>query len=225
MHRSVLLSRLLIVPLLLSISAYADVTTYRATLKPTASSPFPELVGFVALFTESGTLSLGYAGIVTGLEDDLLAAACNATNGCGVHIHNGTSCTNATTQGGHYFGGDVTEDPWVEQRYSSNADGKANFQSVLNIGTIDIEGRVFLGKSFVALAFIVMDAVALQVGFPTLTVVVLRCFIIRCSIQCTRKMEPALVAVSSNRKSTTTTPKICSTPILWASPARKWPVW
>jgi hypothetical protein len=153
MIRNALIFRI-IFPLLLSTFIHADVTTYRATLQPTASSPQQELVGFVAIFTESDSL-LGYAGIITGLEGNLLASTCNATNGCGVHIHNGTSCTNTTTQGGHYFGGDVTEDPWVDARYSSDSAGKANFQGLLNIGTTDIEGRVFLGTLFLQSSFFI----------------------------------------------------------------------
>ena len=53
-----------------------------------------------------------YFGLATSLEPDLVSYRnpdeflngmdCNFTNGCGVHIHNGTSCTNSTTQGGHY---------------------------------------------------------------------------------------------------------------------------
>lgn len=151
MNRNILLFLRFLFPLLLSSIVHADVTTYRASLQPTPSSTFQDLDGFVAIFTESGTLSLGYAGIIEGVEGDLLAASCNATNGCGVHIHNGTSCSNTTTQGGHYYviSEDVTEDPWIDARYSSDADGKSNFQGLLNIGTTDIDGRVFLGTSHV----------------------------------------------------------------------------
>jgi len=87
----------------------------------------------------------GYGGFAEGLLPDLEAATCNATNGCGVHIHTGFSCENTTAQGGHYFVDPVMEDPWVEARYSSGADGKASFSGVVDIGsTDDIEGRAFL---------------------------------------------------------------------------------
>jgi hypothetical protein len=89
---------------------------------------------------------VGYAGIVSNLERNLLASTCNATNGCGVHIHSGRSCNNTTTQGGHYYDNTtVPIDPWIEERYSSDTKGKANFQSILKIGSVDIEGRVFVG--------------------------------------------------------------------------------
>ena len=92
---------------------------------------------------------VGYAGIVSNLEPNLLALTCNATNGCGVHIHSGRSCNNTSTQGGHYYNNaSVSVDPWINERYSSDVRGKANFQSVVNMGSIDIEGRVFVGKRF-----------------------------------------------------------------------------
>lgn len=52
----------------------------------------------------------------------------NITNGCGIHIHVGTSCMNASSIGGHYwneliFGHDV--DPWIPLKYTSDAYGRA----------------------------------------------------------------------------------------------------
>jgi hypothetical protein len=38
------------------------------------------------------------------------------------------------------------EDPWVEARYSSDANGKASFAGIVDIGTDDIEGHAFVGK-------------------------------------------------------------------------------
>jgi len=32
---------------------------------------------------------------------------------CGVHVHEGTNCSNATFVAGHYFGNGVTVDPWT----------------------------------------------------------------------------------------------------------------
>jgi hypothetical protein len=85
---------------------------------------------------------------VKGLQPNLTASTCNATNGCGVHIHNGTSCDSFLTQGGHYFVNNsvVTVDPWINARYSSDSAGKANFQGVLDIGTNKVDRKVFIGK-------------------------------------------------------------------------------
>jgi hypothetical protein len=103
--------------------------------------------GFATIFTDATKSIVGYAGIVTKLENNLLASTCNATNGCGVHIHSGKSCNNTVTQGGHYYNNvTVPIDPWIDERYSSDATGKANFQGIVSMGTIDVEGRVFVGK-------------------------------------------------------------------------------
>ena len=125
------------------------VIAYRVRIQPLASnsSSTQAVTGFVSIFTETNKSIVGYAGIVSNLEPDLLASTCNATNGCGVHIHSGRSCINTTTQGGHYYNNmSVPIDPWIDERYSSDFEGKANFQSVLDIGSVDIEDRVFVGK-------------------------------------------------------------------------------
>lgn len=90
--------------------------------------------------------SIGYSGSATGLEANLEAADCTAKNGCGVHIHGGTSCTDKASQGEHYFvNPPVTSDPWTEERYSSDASGKGVFAGSVNIGTDDVVGRAFIG--------------------------------------------------------------------------------
>ena len=41
---------------------------------------------------------------------DCTGAACDTpTNACGVHVHAGADCA---APGAHYFGGNVTDDPW-----------------------------------------------------------------------------------------------------------------
>ena len=126
----------------------AQTVVYRASIKSLLSASSGKSAdGLVTIFTETGKLMVGYAGIVSNLEPNLLASTCNATNGCGVHIHSGRSCNNTSTQGGHFFYNvTVPVDPWINERYSSDARGKANFQSVVSMGSIDIEGRVFVGK-------------------------------------------------------------------------------
>ena len=65
------------------------------------------------------------------------------TTGCGVHVHDGFSCENATLQGGHYYIGDT--DPWLVERYSSNDIGTATFSGVVDIGgTALLDGRAFV---------------------------------------------------------------------------------
>ena len=62
-----------------------------------------------------------------------------------MHIHEGTNCTDATTQGGHFFTDPVTEDPWLEYRYSSDGAGVGSFSGIVTQGSVDIDGRVFIG--------------------------------------------------------------------------------
>jgi hypothetical protein len=124
---------------------HATVTVYRANINklPLGTGP----LGFATVFTESDSNYVGYAGIVNGLQPNLTATTCNATNGCGVHIHNGFSCRTFLTQGAHYFVNSsvVTADPWINARYSSDSNGKANFQGVLDIGTNKVDRKVFIG--------------------------------------------------------------------------------
>jgi hypothetical protein len=125
----------------------AKVTTYRATI---GGIDGRNVSGFVSIFVDTSTNSrIGYAGIVEGLNRNNDARTCNATNGCGVHIHNGTSCTSTATQGGHYYvkTNTVPVDPWINARYSSDYNGKSNFDGLVNIGTREVDGRVFIGTA------------------------------------------------------------------------------
>lgn len=128
-------------------SVNAATKAYYAKIQPYPASnvTFPPS-GFATIFTDSPSLTIGYAGIVNYVQPGLLASTCNAINGCGVHVHTGRSCANATTQGGHYYNNvSFPIDPWIDERYSSDATGNATFQSIVQIGSIDIEGRVFVG--------------------------------------------------------------------------------
>ena len=142
---TVLIQYVLLSPLLFTL-ATAETISYRAKILPLSNTSTTPAHGFVTIFTDISSTVIGYAGIVNNVEPSLLASTCNATNGCGVHIHSGRSCTNTTFQGGHYFSNvSVPIDPWINERYSSDAAGKTNFQSILQIGTVDIEGRAFIG--------------------------------------------------------------------------------
>lgn len=138
-----MVSRFAVIHSLLAVAAGAQkYPSYRVVIAEIPGSG-SGINGTAVVFTDSTTC--GYAGIVQGLMPNLVALNCTATNGCGVHIHNGTSCNDTTTQGGHYFASPVTVDPWTESRYSSDANGTANFMGILDIGTDNVEGRPFLG--------------------------------------------------------------------------------
>jgi hypothetical protein len=122
----------------------ADV--YVADLTPISgsnSSVFGTAVVFVGGY--DADIIIGYTGFSNELEPNLVAAECTETNGCGVHIHNGTSCENSDLQGGHFFVSPIVDDPWVDARYSTNESGSAIFSGVVSIGSPDIEGKPFIG--------------------------------------------------------------------------------
>ena len=72
---------------------------------------------------------------------------CCLTTGCGVHIHSGTNCSSTELQEGHYFVDPVLQDPWTEDRYTSDGNGRATYAGIVNMGTVDIDGRAFIGTS------------------------------------------------------------------------------
>lgn len=116
---------------------------FSATLSPLDGST---VSGQVTVFvTPTGLKGVGSAA---GLELNLVAVAaggsdCTAGNGCGVHVHSGTACTNSTTQGGHYYGGAV--DPWADQRYVvSDAAGGASFEFSVTDNATDIVNKPFV---------------------------------------------------------------------------------
>jgi len=94
----------------------------------------------------NGSMITG-AGSASGLEASLsdTTGDCHATNGCGVHVHSGSSCENLTTQGGHYYR-IGTSDPWALIRYSSSSStGAANFVfAVTNPGLTAVQGKAFI---------------------------------------------------------------------------------
>jgi hypothetical protein len=132
--------------------------TYHADISPL--SDMYDVSGYVVLFTKSDTDAsspyLGYAGMVDNIESNLTYATCTAVNGCGVHVHSGKSCFNSTTPGGHYYNNlTIDVDPWIDARYFTNDDGmSSSFSGLLDIGSTDIDGRAFVGKSMTIFFFI-----------------------------------------------------------------------
>ena len=95
-----------------------------------------------------------YVGFASGLSPDVLSYQldgpdCTAKNGCGTHVHSGTSCENSSTQGGHWYdAGKVLGgvDPWATVGYTSTSkDGTAWYGSCLATGLVDdAVGRPFV---------------------------------------------------------------------------------
>jgi hypothetical protein len=112
---------------------------YRADLTALSASG----VRGMAFVTTTTDGKVAYAGWASGVHTNLRPSVCDgATNGCGAHIHNGTSCTDSTSQGGHHYARAV--DPWLTERYTSDGDGEASFGSIVAIGTTDVAGKTFL---------------------------------------------------------------------------------
>jgi hypothetical protein len=106
--------------------------------------------GDVASFIPTDSSFVFLAGSATGLEPNLRGPPngtdCLDPNGCGVHIHSGTSCLNTTTQGGHLYNNmTLTHDPWALVYYNmTSSDGQAYFAKAVNQSVSDIEGRAFV---------------------------------------------------------------------------------
>merc|ERR1719343_1628694 len=75
-------------------------------------------------------------------------AADGVKNGCGIHVHRGTSCKSADDVGGHYYSDALTADPWADVRYVANASGASDklFGKAVTTGNSngDITGRVIV---------------------------------------------------------------------------------
>jgi hypothetical protein len=123
-----------------------DLQYYKADIVPLGNGTVTGTVYVKADPFHSG--SLVYGGNLLGLQPSLMAESCTATNGCGVHIHAGHSCNSTAAQLGHFFDNlTLQSDPWINERYSSNGDGVANFASRVDLGTADVGGRVFVVHS------------------------------------------------------------------------------
>jgi len=121
-------------------SMHADgMIGYMASIEPIGDST----VSGTAVVVTMQDGSLFYGGSITGLEANLEASSCDATNGCGFHIHSGSSCEDTVSQEGHYYE-NLDDDPWVTAQYSSDADGEAMVGELIDIGTTDVSGRAFL---------------------------------------------------------------------------------
>jgi hypothetical protein len=124
--------------------AEAMYRVYTAVLSPLGTSTAK---GEVTIFaTSTGLLGVGTA---ESLQEPNLRSLqsggenCTSANGCGVHVHSGTACTDAASQGGHFYTESL--DPWSSVGYSSTtADGKANFSFSVTTAATTIQGKPFV---------------------------------------------------------------------------------
>lgn len=69
-------------------------------------------------------------------------------NACGLHIHEGTACSNHTLVGGHFFhpAHSNETDPWADFTYTANSTGVSEGEGSigLGLGLADIMSRAFV---------------------------------------------------------------------------------
>ena len=80
-----------------------------------------------------------------GLDPRCDESTCTAANCCGVHIHEGMTCSDADAIGGHYWNKDAhSEDPWKNVRYVIQGSMPSAVNDIMvttGYGAEDINGR------------------------------------------------------------------------------------
>jgi len=110
--------------------------------------PYPEYAGDLkvtgevnAYLAKSGNAYVTYA--LAGLEDACKSTPEGVANACGIHIHEGKTCDDASAVGGHYFS--VDSDPWGALGYQTGFAGTARGSVKAPIGSgNDIAGRAIV---------------------------------------------------------------------------------
>eukprot|EP00666_Eupelagonemidae_sp_cell4sb_P007068 gene7068-biopygen35174 len=80
-------------------------------------------------------------------------------NACGIHIHSGTSCADASLVGGHYYAG-LSSDPWSPIVYTAQADASST-------GTVSVVSGYTL-DDVVGRAMVIHDATGARIGCGTI---------------------------------------------------------
>jgi Hint module len=90
-------------------------------------------------------------GLTPNIQSFLLnktSSDCNVTNGCGVHVHAGQSCTSTVSQMGHYWDSVVYPiDPWLlpgGSYLTTNEFGQTIYASCVATGKTSFEDQTFL---------------------------------------------------------------------------------
>jgi len=142
-----------------STTTIAPFTTAEAVIYP-----YPDYKGDVHV---AGTVTLEPAADkavklswkLTGVEANACKGAppAGVANACGVHIHVGMGCKNASAVGGHYYDANIKTDPWSASCYNtSNTPQQSEGSNVVDFGEVyeSIAGR----------AFVVHDSTGARIG-------------------------------------------------------------
>jgi len=82
-----------------------------------------------------------------GLDSACVSGAANGIkNGCGIHVHTGTSCATHAGVGGHYWSPSSDPDPWLSIVYVSDGTGASVGSTLLETGLTasQLADRVFV---------------------------------------------------------------------------------
>jgi len=94
--------------------------------------------------TDEDTVYISY--ILTGIEaEECKSIPAGVSNACGVHIHAGHTCDDASMVGGHYYSDSIESDPWAPVTYRAGNAGIALGRAAVKIGVAqDISGRAMV---------------------------------------------------------------------------------
>ncbi|CAE7484354.1 unnamed protein product, partial [Symbiodinium sp. CCMP2456] len=111
---------------------------------PKYGGDLPLTSGGVQVESDDETQTISWL-FTQGLDPRCDKTTCTAANCCGIHIHEGTTCANAASVGGHYWNKDLyPEDPWIDVRYviEPSMPSAVNDLSVkTGYNAADIDGR------------------------------------------------------------------------------------
>merc|ERR1711924_344535 len=86
-----------------------------------------------------------FSWYLTGVEQTCDTVSVTPANACGIHIHEGTTCSDKDAVGGHYYS--TTDDPWSSVVYTTQFSPAQTAQgnTEVDIGAgEDIVGRAFV---------------------------------------------------------------------------------
>ena len=112
---------------------------------PGYTGSLTEVSGGVSQMVTVGTTQT-FDFALTGLDPDCASGPSTAGNSCGIHIHAGKSCSDASLVLGHYYTSPVTADPWTAVVYTPDGSGAAS--GTLSVqtggGAADVAGRAMV---------------------------------------------------------------------------------
>jgi hypothetical protein len=118
-----------------------------AARKTISFQPYPGYTGVLKVEGEALVWSLLKTAWVqfsiAGVEEECTQTPEGVANACGIHIHEGKTCEDATQVGGHFYDSSIASDPWASQVYLAR-DGGATGLFPTKIGTDDVAGRTLV---------------------------------------------------------------------------------